>query len=265
MYQRNSSNTLDFFADTVCTAASFRCPLETCGREFTSKRNLVDHLRGHHQGTKPHACMFPGCGKSFLRPAHLQIHTRIHTGEKPFECPFQGCGKKWNQKSALKQHIRSHTGEKPFRCTYQGCGKTFSTSSSCKRHIQTHPKVEDEKPVRVMDSLVNMKKRKSFEVADYSNIRIDDHCKISRVQGLSSPCAKSPSFSRSVVSLAMERSLYTPRSPRHDEEEGYWSSSSDCPESGCEYDASEGESIPSSPVIGLTDSVGKMGINFLLN
>jgi len=114
----------------------FRCA--DCNREFTSKRNLVDHYRGHHQGQKPHVCQQPGCGKSFLRPAHLLIHNRIHTGEKPFVCEHEGCGKRWNQKSALKQHMRSHTGEKPFVCNSEGCTKTFSTSSSCKRHIATH-------------------------------------------------------------------------------------------------------------------------------
>jgi len=119
---------------------TFRCNDKQCRREFTSKRNLVDHTRGHHSGTKPHTCTYPKCGKSFLRPAHLLIHTRIHTGEKPFVCEYPGCGKRWNQKSALKQHLRSHTGEKPFSCTAEGCGKKFSTSSSCKRHILTHAK-----------------------------------------------------------------------------------------------------------------------------
>jgi len=116
----------------------YSCDFDNCNREFNSKRNLVDHCRGHHEGKKPHLCPFPGCGKSFLRPAHLLIHNRIHTGEKPFVCEYEGCGKRWNQKSALKQHIRSHTGEKPFKCTFKECNKKFSTSSSCKRHVSTH-------------------------------------------------------------------------------------------------------------------------------
>jgi len=132
----------DIYARLTSEEDKFRCPVKGCGREFTSKRNLVDHSRGHHQGAKPHTCTYAGCGKSFLRPAHLLIHTRIHTGEKPFVCEYEGCGKRWNQKSALKQHLRSHTGEKPFSCTFEGCGKRFSTSSSCKRHVLTHGKPE---------------------------------------------------------------------------------------------------------------------------
>jgi len=119
---------------------SFSCPFKNCNRQFSSNRCLMDHYRGHHSSNKPHACSFPGCSKAFLRPAHLLIHTRIHTGEKPFICEFKGCGKRWNQKSALKQHMRCHTGEKPFVCPASTCNKRFSTSSSCKRHFLTHQK-----------------------------------------------------------------------------------------------------------------------------
>jgi uncharacterized Zn-finger protein len=124
--------------DDMCDLEKpFRCTYPRCVRSFSSKRNLVDHFKGHH-GTKPHVCLYRGCGKSFLRPTHLQIHMRIHTGEKPFVCEHTGCGKRWNQKSALKQHLRSHTGEKPFTCPVTDCYKSFSTSSSCKRHQLTH-------------------------------------------------------------------------------------------------------------------------------
>jgi len=124
--------------DNIQSNSFYSCDFSDCNREFNSRRNLVDHCRGHHEGKKPHLCAYPGCGKSFLRPAHLLIHNRIHTGEKPFICSYDGCGKRWNQKSALKQHMRSHTGEKPFECSFNDCNKKFSTSSSCKRHVSTH-------------------------------------------------------------------------------------------------------------------------------
>jgi len=166
----------------------FRCPVETCKRDFTSKRNLVDHLRGHHQGSKPHTCNFPGCGKSFLRPAHLLIHNRIHTGEKPFVCDFVGCGKRWNQKSALKQHMRSHTGEKPFACPFDGCTKIFSTSSSCKRHFLTHQKPEivlqpkHEQILLVNSDSISPKKRK--QIYDYCFDHEEPHQPLKKLHSL---------------------------------------------------------------------------------
>eukprot|EP01118_Nematostelium_gracile_P016020 TRINITY_DN6550_c0_g1_i2.p1 TRINITY_DN6550_c0_g1~~TRINITY_DN6550_c0_g1_i2.p1 ORF type:complete len:197 (+),score=25.58 TRINITY_DN6550_c0_g1_i2:134-724(+) len=174
--------------------ALFRCDAKDCSREFKSKRNLVDHYRGHHQGSKPHTCSYPGCEKSFLRPAHLLIHTRIHTGEKPFVCDFEGCGKRWNQKSALKQHKRSHTGEKPFACTVEGCDKRFSTSSSCKRHVQTHGRTRDEEVCLLsqkrklcfddMEEQPNIFKRLAVCFEQQETILVDDVKKIMAVNFL---------------------------------------------------------------------------------
>jgi len=158
---------------------NYSCDFDNCNREFNSKRNLVDHCRGHHEGKKPHLCTYPGCGKSFLRPAHLLIHNRIHTGEKPFICEFEGCGKRWNQKSALKQHIRSHTGEKPFKCTYNDCNKKFSTSSSCKRHVSTH------------FAVTNNNENNSYNSSPKSSNNSNSNGELPSV---SSPSSLSPSF-----------------------------------------------------------------------
>jgi len=159
-------------ANEIENAEQYNCPFTKCDREFSSKRNLVDHCRGHHQGKKPHCCTYQGCGKSFLRPAHLTIHMRIHTGEKPFVCEHEGCGKRWNQKSALKQHLRSHTGEKPFSCSLKGCSKKFSTSSSCKRHIMTHDRRDSQRYTlvtkhRMMSTMMSMDNSSSSDEENY--------------------------------------------------------------------------------------------------
>jgi len=197
---------LEILANSCCAEAPFNhsdlmddkpfcCPFSSCKREFTSKRNLVDHYRGHHQGQRPHVCNFPGCNKSFLRPAHLLIHNRIHTGEKPFMCEYEGCGKRWNQKSALKQHMRSHTGEKPFGCTFDNCLKRFSTSSSCKRHILTHDRTN---PVQ----------KRKFDSDSSSSSSSDDELSFKREkfeeENPSSPYAGSPT---NVPILAAEEEL----------------------------------------------------------
>jgi len=125
-------------AKTTDPNSTFSCTFRDCKKIFEKKRQLLEHWRICHPSTKPYMCQHSNCNKSFLRPAHLAIHERIHTGEKPFICTIDGCGKKWSQKSALTQHMRSHTGEKPFICPFDGCGKKFSTSSSCKRHSAIH-------------------------------------------------------------------------------------------------------------------------------
>jgi len=151
-----NENFLDFFATIAVVQAGScsnnRCDVSDCRLEITTKRKLMIGTKGSHlEEKKPHPCTFPGCGKSFLRPAHLLIHNRIHTGEKPYMCEYHGCGKRWNQKSALKQHMRTHTGEKPFTCPIQGCSRKFSTSSSCKRHLSVHNHTDKISEIRAKD------------------------------------------------------------------------------------------------------------------
>ncbi|KAL2019679.1 hypothetical protein VTK56DRAFT_9298 [Thermocarpiscus australiensis] len=88
-------------------------------------------------------CTYPGCPKTFNRPARLAAHLRSHTNDRPHRCPYDGCGKAYLEEKHLAQHVKgSHTHERRYACAEPGCGKAFVTATRLRRHAAVHAGAE---------------------------------------------------------------------------------------------------------------------------
>lgn len=88
------------------TESDDRPPCPQCGKRFTNKYILQDHIDGVHMGKREYVCDWPGCGKKFARPWNLTVHRRIHTDEKPLQCEL--CGFRGRQKNSMNHHYKTH-------------------------------------------------------------------------------------------------------------------------------------------------------------
>ncbi|KAI5640005.1 zinc-finger double domain-containing protein [Phthorimaea operculella] len=88
--------------DVHVKAARYYC--DQCGKKYTCKYKLADHLRKHDGYEKPRSFICSICSKAFQAKRILHVHMRIHTGEKPFCCPQ--CPAQFNQYGSLYNHKR---------------------------------------------------------------------------------------------------------------------------------------------------------------
>ena len=109
---------------------------EVCGKVFTSRRKLGDHVRAAH--TDPENCAL--CGRLFVSKKQALAHQRrVHSNEH-FEC--DSCDQSFTRKDSLVRHgktclahrRRRRREEKGEKCTK--CAQLFSCISSLRRHAR---------------------------------------------------------------------------------------------------------------------------------
>ncbi|GMF26619.1 unnamed protein product [Phytophthora lilii] len=89
-----------------------------------------------HTGEQPHQCPIQSCGKRFSTSGNLARHKRLHSLHK-MECPVPGCTRIFTSKDMLAKHQKVHNGNSIHTCVVGGCGKTFSTAGNLTRHMKT--------------------------------------------------------------------------------------------------------------------------------
>ena len=119
---------------------TFPCPEPSCDYVGQSQRNLAAHRRSKHSpGPRPEL-ICPVCGRQFSSKSYLEDHLKSKHEEIKEVCP--GCGEMFASKGNLQRHIREkHKEGGEIPCSF--CGQTFSRKFTRDRHVKTaHPEVE---------------------------------------------------------------------------------------------------------------------------
>ncbi|KAL9696284.1 hypothetical protein quinque_015569 [Culex quinquefasciatus] len=118
----------------------YRCPEESCGKEYTNRTHLNRHIRSNHaekpvQPANVFRCRHATCGKTFGTDQSMRKHYELkHVLGKSWSCGE--CGERFWRKLQLKQHSVKHTGQYPHKCDL--CEKGFINLKSLRNHRTTH-------------------------------------------------------------------------------------------------------------------------------
>ncbi|XP_055384290.1 zinc finger protein 791-like [Condylostylus longicornis] len=114
---------------------------ETCGKAYTTRRRLLDHMRSH-TGERPFKCRF--CPKTFCSNSGLKSHDKTHFGVKPFQCEY--CEHRFRTKFNKQVHEQKHHKDKLINIETEIdsniacklCNKTFKCTEYLLRHLKRH-------------------------------------------------------------------------------------------------------------------------------
>ncbi|KAB1205893.1 Transcription factor IIIA [Morella rubra] len=144
----------------------FKCPIESCSREFAFQGNIKRHVKEFHcddcpqandECQKQYVCQEMGCERVFRFASKLRKHEDSHgkflcySNPNYFDLCLKAhiqschqhitceiCGTKQLKKN-IKRHLRTHEAEvslEKIKCNYKGCLHTFSNKSNLCQHIK---------------------------------------------------------------------------------------------------------------------------------
>ena len=118
----------DSFTASTASKGDFPCTLPDCNKSFSSRTNMLRHIRTAHDKSRPYQCQ--ECHSFWPTPSELKAHIASHSNEKCYRC--ESCKIDYKTSSNLHKHMRTHGQLLAFQCCY--CPASFSTELSLNCH-----------------------------------------------------------------------------------------------------------------------------------
>lgn len=107
---------------------------EECGKIYSRKDKLNDHVKRVHAEEKPASFSCDQCKKYFTRKDSLQRHIRdSHKREQNYECPE--CPQRFSRIEHMKSHQEAGKHSVLLSCKYCCQDLTFKSSEAAQRHF----------------------------------------------------------------------------------------------------------------------------------
>ena len=102
-----------------------------CGKTYTTKTNLAEHMRFEHTAAPRYTCNV--CEKSFMKKEVYESHCNDHAGIKPHVC--QKCRKSYVNRRGLTRHA-CRAAVETHECPT--CQKRFRSAKQLSQHQHVH-------------------------------------------------------------------------------------------------------------------------------